>query len=191
MGIQELTLIVQSAAASVALILVLWTLWPTHRLDRFRQDVFVVRDELFDFAASGRIGFNHPSYRLLRASMNGFIRYGHQLTFFRLICTSLHWRVLDREPDFSWASQWEISLKQLDEETAHQLRLFHARTLTLVIKRLVAGSPVLLAAAVAVVTFELLRMRWTTIRQVAAKAATAIVNFIVDPRLLEEEAARA
>jgi hypothetical protein len=43
-------------------------------LDRFRQDVFGLRDELWDFAASGQISFDDPAYRLLRQLMNGFIR---------------------------------------------------------------------------------------------------------------------
>ena len=80
-------------AQSAVLLMVLWTilfcLWPTVRLDCFRQQIFEVRDELFDYAASGRIAFSHPAYRLLRQSMNGFIRYGHKVSFYGSVAESV------------------------------------------------------------------------------------------------------
>ena len=53
---------------------------PEMRLDSFRQNMFAIRDELFDFAADGNIAFDHPAYMMLRNQMNGFIRYAHHLT---------------------------------------------------------------------------------------------------------------
>src|ERR1039457_4111930 len=84
MDAKALVTILEAAIASCGLVVVVFWLWPCVRLDVFRQKMFAVRDELFDYAESGKIGFNHPAYRLLRQSMNGFIRYGHRLTFFQV-----------------------------------------------------------------------------------------------------------
>lgn len=82
----ELGTLSQSIICIAVLMPLLLKLWSGARLDSFRQKMFVVRDELFDYAASGKIEFNDPAYRLLRQSMNGHIRYAHQLTFFVFAC---------------------------------------------------------------------------------------------------------
>jgi hypothetical protein len=54
-------------------------------LDRLRQKLFAIRDELFDFAADGGIGFGEPVYRELRNDLNGLILFAHKMTFLRLL----------------------------------------------------------------------------------------------------------
>ena len=71
----NLMTVTQSAILLMGLGVILFWLWPSVRLDCFRQEMFAIRDELFDYASSGRVSFSHPGYRLLRQSMNGFIRY--------------------------------------------------------------------------------------------------------------------
>lgn len=76
-----------SAAASAIISLLaiagLWYvafyLYPKTAVDHFRQKMFDLRDEMFDFAASGKIDFSHPAYGLLRSTMNGFIRFGDRI----------------------------------------------------------------------------------------------------------------
>src|SRR6266487_4848073 len=48
-----------------------------YRFDRFREELFVIRAELFEFAASGQVPFNSPEYSLLRNFINQLIRYAH------------------------------------------------------------------------------------------------------------------
>lgn len=60
----------------------LWGLcvaWRNYRLDRFRQNLFAIRDDLFDYAAAGNVSFNDPAYWRLRLLMNSLIRYGHHV----------------------------------------------------------------------------------------------------------------
>jgi hypothetical protein len=153
--------------------------------------MFAVRDELFDYAAAGQIGFNDPAYRLLRQSMNGFIRYGHQLTFFRLCLTIMRWRIFDDKPELSWALKWEHALEHVgNDRVIKELREFHTRALSLVIGRLVSGSPVLLALLITAVATILVGKGWHNLKQLLHEAAVSTVARIVDPRLLEEEAAR-
>src|ERR1039458_5580760 len=133
MSIAQVVTVLQSAIFLALFFVLVLKLWPSLRLDTFRQHMFVVRDELFDYAASGKIGFNDPAYKLLRQSMNGFIRYAHQLTFFRLIFTLLQWKTLHRKPVFTWAAEWDAALKTITDETVKtELVSFHTRALTLV-----------------------------------------------------------
>jgi hypothetical protein len=190
--IRGLTAIVQSATALAVLLILMLKLWPCLRLAEFRQAMFVIRDELFDYAASGRIEFTHPAYRLLRRSMNGFIRYGHQLTFFRLLLTLIQWKALRQNTVFTWASQWDAALETIpDDAVRKQLRSFHARTLALVSNRLVTGSPVLMTALGIMVLITLFQMQWDSLKTVIRRSLLEMINRIVDPRLLEEEAFQA
>lgn len=59
--------------------------WRDYRLDALREDVFKLRDELFQFAASGAVGFETDAYKILRARMNAILRYAHLLTMTRLM----------------------------------------------------------------------------------------------------------
>jgi hypothetical protein len=151
----------------------------------------MVRDELFDFALAGRIDFEDPAYKLLRQSMNGFIRYAHQLTFFRLMCTLLSWKARGEQPALTWATRWETALQNTPPEAAKELRRFHSRALGLVVKRLVTGSPVLMLALGIMILVAIFQTQWAGIKQLVGAAAADTVNRIIGTGLIEEEAARA
>jgi hypothetical protein len=168
--------------------------------------MFIVRDELFDYAASGKIGFNDPAYRLLRQLMNGFIRFGHQLTFFRFCMGAAQVKILGQQPNVTWTTKWEKALGNIkDEEVKKALDGFHSRAVLCVGRRLVLGSPVLLTifvfgglaitvhtgvrrlgqisskATVAAITRVLSR--------ISGEATISTVDRVVDFRLIENEAA--
>lgn len=183
--------VLESSLSSILLIFVLLKLWPELRLDSFRQEMFALRDELFDFADAGNISFSHPSYRLLRRSMNGFIRFGHQLTFFRLCMTLLRWKFGLEKPNLGWARSLSQSLKTIpDESVRTRLEAFHSRAFVLVFRRLIMGSPLLIFAVMTVTITMLLRMGWGHFRQACRDASTRVVEWLVDPRMIEEEAMR-
>jgi hypothetical protein len=56
-----------------------------YRLDRFRDNLFLIRGSLFDAAARGEIPLDHPAYHILRTNINGIIRFSHDLSFFRFL----------------------------------------------------------------------------------------------------------
>jgi hypothetical protein len=58
----EFSIIVQSLLWVILLVFVVFRLWPEQRVDLFRQQVFMARDELFDFAAAGNVRFDEPAY---------------------------------------------------------------------------------------------------------------------------------
>lgn len=94
-------------AISVASILGLWILvfwlYADLAVDRFRQEIFTLRDELFDLAATGPLQFEDPVYGLLRSTMNGFIRFAHRIGLGRVLITPLIVAPLqvENEPTFS------------------------------------------------------------------------------------------
>jgi hypothetical protein len=62
----------------------LWFLywWCVRRYcrDKFRNDLFAMRDRLFDLAATVPDGFKDPGYQYLRTTFNGFIRMADKVT---------------------------------------------------------------------------------------------------------------
>jgi hypothetical protein len=186
----KLILDLASCASLALLVALIFKLWPSYRLDVFRQRMFAVRDDLFAYAASGKIDFSDPAYRLLRQAMNGFLRYGHNLTLYRLCITLVLWHFEGR-PRTKWAEAWTLSLDGIkDEQIRKDLQSFHARAMGLVADRVIFGSPVLWVVLLLCTVVLLIKAQWQGVKQIAASASRRTLERIVDPRLLEEEASR-
>jgi hypothetical protein len=65
--------------------------WREHRVDAFRQHMFSLRDDLFDYAQSGAVSLN-PAYTPLRNVANGMIRYAHRMNFSRVLAILIFWQ---------------------------------------------------------------------------------------------------
>lgn len=191
-GIADVSLVFQAAVCIVGLTFVLLKLWAEHRLDAFRQEMFAIRDELFDYAADGNINFNDPAYRLLRRYMNGFIRYAHQLTFFRFCMTMVEIKLAGKTPESTWTEEWGAALRTVrDTNVRGALEKFHDRTMECAAYRLIFGSPVLLSLAVCSLPVLIVRMGLQNLKQILAKAPIFTVSHIVDTRIIENQAAAA
>ena len=182
--------VLESVVCLIFLFVIFLKLVPALRLDCFRQDMFALRDEFFDYAASGKIGFNDPAYRLLRQSMNGFIRYGHNLTFFRTCMIAADTKLRMPDQKMIWSIKWDQALGNVkDEKVRAELIGFHSRVMELSLKRLLLGSPFLLSLFfVALILFGLQR-GLMNLGGLFVDAANATVSKFVDPRVLEEQAA--
>lgn len=192
MGISQFALVFQSATAIIFGAVVVLYLLPAARLDSFRQDMFALRDELFDYAASGNIAFSDPAYRRLRQMMNGFIRYGHRLTFFRVCMTLIQIKASGQDFNFDETRKWENALLNLQkEEVKKAMTDFHERAFSLVLTRLVLGSPILMLLFLCTMATTTLHERWHGLKQRFNKAASIAVSRFVDTRMIEEEAIRA
>lgn len=141
------------AISTLTSILGIWILlfWLYRDLvtDSFRQEMFALRDELFDAAEDGVIDFAHPAYGLLRSTMNGFIRFTHRMTLLDVLLLSIGGRnsdVLDKESSFS--SRLGRELDTLDPTTSTVLKNFHSRMNVMVLKHVFRSSPVLVALIV-------------------------------------------
>jgi hypothetical protein len=143
--------------------------------------MFGLRDEMFDYAAAGDISFQDPAYLLLRTSMNGFIRYAHNLTFFRMTVRMFCWRLFSKVPEPKWSESWDAALMNIPNEMVRkQMQLFHQRSMELVAKRLVLGSPILITLLI----LFALEYGLHNLRDALRRAQ------FIDPKILEEEAAR-
>jgi hypothetical protein len=185
MGASELGIIIQSVLTLIVLAFVVLELWPEQRIDLFRQQMFALRDELFDFAADGKIAFNDPAYVLLRQLMNGFIRYAHNLTPFRTLMSFLRWKYLAHQPLKAWNEPWNKALSEVaDPNVRAQLEQFHSRASMLVLSQLVLSPGLLILIAPPVVLTTLLYTQWNTLRSIYND-----VRDKVPMSFLEEEAA--
>ena len=68
---------------------VLYAAWPRVVVDSIRQRIFEIRDELFDMAANGKIGFDDPVYIHFRDTANALIRYCHAISWPRIVFLAL------------------------------------------------------------------------------------------------------
>jgi hypothetical protein len=74
-------------AGLAGLLYLVFGLYNDLRIDLLRQDLFQIRDDLFDQAAAGDIAFSSPSYRVTRATLNGLIRFGHRVSLSGMLVT--------------------------------------------------------------------------------------------------------
>jgi hypothetical protein len=74
-----------SLTALVAFACLFYGPWQAVCTDVARQIIFERRDILFDLARSGKLDFSSAEYKTLRRSMEGFIRYAHELTWLNLL----------------------------------------------------------------------------------------------------------
>jgi hypothetical protein len=181
--------VLQLVVVTALSLFVLFRALPTYRVDSFRQKMFCVRDELFDFAVQGNVSFNDPAYVLLRQQMNALIRYGHQLTVFRMLMTNVINTVSQKGPKTTWSAVWEPSLEKInDEEVRVQLKRYHERAVMIAVKHLIWGSPVLWILMLLTAITLTLQGAATGLRQILKAAAKMVLVGPLDKRHIEEEA---
>ncbi len=81
----DLLMVLLSLAGLAFVCIFCFWLYEEYRVERFRHKLFVLRDELFDSASTGKLQFDDQAYELLRTSLNGFIRYAHTLSLLQFI----------------------------------------------------------------------------------------------------------
>ena|SRR5438094_7034164 len=146
-----------------------------------------VRDELFDYPADGNIAFNDPAYLRLRGLMNGFIRYAHNLTPFRILMSYLKWKFTSSQSVGEWTESWNRALAQIeDSNVKNQLEKFHSRATALVFGQFVLSPGVLIVGGPILVVVILFHAQWTTLRSIYRDVNR---NFPIS--VLEDEAAKA
>lgn len=185
----QLTTVLETIVAATMASLVFFKLVPMYRVDVFRETMFELRSELFDYAFAGNIRFNDPAYVLLRTLMNGFIRYGHHITVYRTVLTGFHRQLDGGRPHLAWNEKWQKAEAQIqDEEVRHRISCYHSRVVWTVSRHLILGSPILIAALCVLVVCLFAKKGYTSLRTLYQEARNSIMSNLIDPRLLEEEA---
>jgi hypothetical protein len=129
------------------LYLVFWR-YRIYKLDLFRQDIFDLRDALFDNARGGLISFDHPAYGMLREFMNGFIRFGHQLSLWQMLIFLFMAQKKDFDIGPSFEERWNEVTKDLTPTVKEQLDSYLFKVHSAVFKHLVATAPVLIVMVI-------------------------------------------
>lgn len=124
-----------------ALVYMFGFLFRKYHIDAFRQRIFAIRDELFDYAAAGNISFDDPAYKMLRNLMNGYIRFGHRLSLLHIfIVMGLMFRSRHSSDLKHFEHQFTYSLAALTPETRDALTMYRERAEMNVLYFLLVGS---------------------------------------------------
>ena len=118
-------------------------LYRDFRLDVFRQELFALRDQLFDLALTPSLDFNHPAYGTLRRTINGFIRFGHDLTLSRVLFLLFFEDRRRIKTDDSFEDRWGRVVTNLPTPVLHEMEEIVRSMHKVVIKHLVLSSPLL------------------------------------------------
>jgi hypothetical protein len=150
MSEMSLTTALASLVSIAGLWILLFWLYRDLCVDKFRQDMFTLRDELFDAARAGAIGFDHPAYGLLRRTMNGFIRFAHRFTLLQALLMVAIARDADQanENIESFPAQWNDATRDVSLETSQILTRYRFRMNVLVVRYVLVSSPILLLTVV-------------------------------------------
>jgi hypothetical protein len=167
MGVTELSAICGSLLSLALGVLLVFAVWPEQRVDVFRQDMFTLRDELFDFAADGNVSFEEPAYLLLRELMNGFIRYAHNLTPYRTLMSFLRWKCFSGEPTSASAENLNKAIGEVaDTVVREKLQNFHSRAAALVMSQLVLSPVFLVLSVPLVIVTAIFYAQWSNLRAI-------------------------
>lgn len=146
-----------SLGSILFLVFVLFWLYPDYRDDRLRQDMFILRDRLFDLALDGRIDFNHPAYGLLRSTMNGAIRYAHRLSLSQFILRLIFLNGNDGS-DRTFESRFFDLRESLEPSVRNEVTEIWRKMNLLMVEHVILKSPILLITLVVPTAFYILTM---------------------------------
>jgi len=133
--------------------------YTAYRIDAFREQMFSLREELFDLAASGQLQFDAPAYGMLRTTMNGFIRYGHRVNVVSLV---IFVALVPEEQRSAFASDTPLvrlpcAIASLAPETRETLEVLRRRMQFAVLEQLLFGSPLFVLGVVLLFPLVLVR----------------------------------
>jgi hypothetical protein len=123
---------------------ILLKLWRDLLVASFRQNVFALRDELFDYAAGGNIGFDNPAYHDLRLAINSVILYAEKITFLRWLVALIANKY---SPDPIAGKYWKrmmTSLSNLSPKQREYIGSVHMRFQTEIGRYMIYRSPLLM-----------------------------------------------
>lgn len=145
----EMTAALPSLLSLAGIWILLFWLYRDYCVDKFRQDMFAIRDELFDAARSGQLRFDHPAYGVLRSTMNGFIRFAHRFTLLQaLLMVAIAKESIELETSDSFPIRWKTAIADLDGEALKLMTRYRLRMNLLVIRYVLVSSPILLLTLV-------------------------------------------
>lgn len=180
----NVAIVMQSAIAVLGLSVGWFFLRADFKCDLFRQRMFALRDEMFDYARSGAIPFDHPAYLDLRMLMNSLIRFAHRLTIGQVLVLLAAQRIWGQNTDRNFSRDWEKSVQSIaDPEVRKAMLDFRSKMGWMIIKHLMMGSPFTAVISVVVALMAIVPVAFRnvvstlTIAAMRAIAHSAIQRF--------------
>jgi hypothetical protein len=104
-------------AIGLALVLFFLTAYRQFQVDLLRYRLFVARDELFKQAEQGTIDFNNPAYGMTRTTLNGMLRFAHEVSVFRFLSYGLAQKLgIGMKPVENYRENFRINMDGLSFE---------------------------------------------------------------------------
>jgi hypothetical protein len=155
----ESVVAIQSLISLLLLWILLYWFYRDYRVDCLRQRLFEIRDELFDYALEGSVGFNHPAYLQLRTTLNGFIRFAERLDLVSILTLAFAMDAMAKRGEHvkNFDNQWRVAISDLSKEQAAALSVLVQRMHVQVAVHLLLSSPILLLTIIPIVLVVLLR----------------------------------
>lgn len=126
----------------------LWWVWIEYKkftIDKTRQRLFVIRDELFMKAANAEVSFDSEAYKLTRNLLNGAIRYTERLTLSRVVRVNAildHYEIQNR-----FSHSFAAAIKGLDDSQKKVFTTALKETDQVLIRHLVHSNFLILTVA--------------------------------------------
>lgn len=134
----ELTDGLYLAIGALAL-LTLARLYRDYRHDKVRDDLFTLRDQLFDYAVDNDL-LEHPGYRKLRDIMNAMIRFAHKISITRLVLSMALDRFIPKSERRHPFDEWMSDVQNLPPHLRDKLVNFHIEAGLIIIKYAIENS---------------------------------------------------
>ncbi len=129
-----------------------------YRLDKVRQSLFALRDELFDLALDERIAFDDPAYKMLRDTINGMIQFGHRYGLCDVVLFDLFGRTqIAQDMATEYRQHWNAAIDQLTPEVRDELISIRRRAHVKILEQVVLTSFILSFTVVTVVSLMILK----------------------------------
>ena len=140
-----------------------WFFWlyRDYRIDAYRQRLFALRNQLWDYAAAGHISFDDPAYLVVRNRLNGLIRFAHLLSLVWLLAAAGA-RAVRPFPELEEETRRELEevLEKVDARVANRLRAFHQQALLGAAEHSILVSPVFWVLVIPIILVALIRLAW-------------------------------
>lgn len=111
-----------------------------YRVSKLRQDLFELRDSLFDEAINGNIKFSSKSYIATRLMINGMIRFSHNISFSRMV---FHEIMLSPEDRLFVKQRFESKIEGSSKEDIELTKKYIQSANRLIVRHMVFSPPVL------------------------------------------------
>lgn len=129
--------------------------WRDYCVDRYRQELFELRGELFMLAAKKKIQFNDTAYKALRGQLNNSIRFAHRtgILHFTFGAYVLGLHNLEQKAA-AYQGAWDKVLELQPEEVRREIKSIRKRAAKAVLKKITSSSITWRAVSIAVMVIR-------------------------------------